>query len=97
MALTRIVTGDAHLPATTALGSLARDYRTAGLRAGANVLMPDFTPHPYRGRYDIYPGRLRPEEPSGGGIGGVERVARAAGRFIDYSRGDSRKEGKRHA
>lgn len=94
LALTRIATGNAHLPATTALGSLARDYRPAALRAGANVLMPNFTPHPYRGRYDIYPGR---KGLSGAPDGGLERMARAAGRFIDYSRGDSLKQGARHA
>ncbi len=65
LALTRIVTKSAHMPATTALGSLGDDYRRLGLCAGANVLMPNFTPQPYRQLYDIYPGKRCINEPSG--------------------------------
>ncbi|MDD5491734.1 MAG: [FeFe] hydrogenase H-cluster radical SAM maturase HydE, partial [bacterium] len=57
LALTRIVTRYSHLPATTALGSLEKDYRITGLQAGANVLMPNFTPQPYRRYYELYPGK----------------------------------------
>ncbi|HLZ18193.1 MAG TPA: hypothetical protein VKO67_01200, partial [Smithellaceae bacterium] len=31
--------------------------RIQALQAGANVVMPDFTPQQYKSRYDIYPGR----------------------------------------
>ncbi|MDD5134980.1 MAG: [FeFe] hydrogenase H-cluster radical SAM maturase HydE, partial [Phycisphaerae bacterium] len=49
LAVTRIVTKDAHLPATTAVGSIGNnDARLLALKAGANVLMPNFTPQPYK-------------------------------------------------
>ena len=65
LALTRIVTKDTHLPATTALGSLGQDFRPQGLSAGANVLMPNFTPQQYRRLYEIYPGKRCIDEPMG--------------------------------
>ena len=89
IALTRIVTKNAHLPATTALGSMDRDYRLDGLRAGANVLMPNFTPLEYKRLYEIYPGKRCVWEPTGACGLCMEGLAASIGRTIDYSRGDS--------
>jgi biotin synthase len=92
LALTRIVTKDSHLPATTALGSLEEDFRIKGLMAGANVLMPNFTPVKYRKLYEIYPGKRCITEPTNACASDMEKQALALGRFIDYSRGDSRRQ-----
>lgn len=58
LALTRLVCPLANIPSTTALatigGEQARDF---GLERGANVVMPNFTPLPYRALYEIYPGK----------------------------------------
>ncbi len=55
LALTRIVTGNSHIPATTALATVNPGKGLfMGLSAGANVIMPDFTPHEYRKDYTIY-------------------------------------------
>lgn len=89
VALTRIVTKNAHLPATTALGSMDRDYRIDGLAAGANVLMPNFTPLKYKKHYEIYPGKRCVSEPTGACGFCMEGLAASIGRTIDYSRGDS--------
>ncbi|HVP18991.1 MAG TPA: [FeFe] hydrogenase H-cluster radical SAM maturase HydE [Spirochaetia bacterium] len=89
VALTRIVTKNAHLPATTALGSMGRDYRIEGLAAGANVLMPNFTPAEYKKLYEIYPGKRCVSEPTGACGFCMEGLAASIGRTIDYSRGDS--------
>jgi biotin synthase len=89
VALTRMVTKEAHLPATTALGSLGRDYRREGLAAGANVLMPNFTPAEYKRLYEIYPGKRCVSEPTGACGFCMEGLAASMGRTIDYSRGDS--------
>ena len=93
VALTRLVTKNAHLPATTALGSMDRDYRLEGLKAGANVLMPNFTPLEYKKRYEIYPGKRCVSEPTGACGFCMEGLAQSIGRSIDYSRGDSLVEG----
>ncbi len=54
IAVTRIVTKNTHIPATTAVGSVnGSDYRKPALTAGANVIMPNFTPVPWRQLYEI--------------------------------------------
>ncbi len=55
MAVSRIVLKDVHIPATTALGTLDEFGREKGLQIGANVIMPNYTPNPYRQNYQIYP------------------------------------------
>jgi biotin synthase len=55
MAVSRIILKDVHIPATTALGTLDELGREKGLQVGANVIMPNFTPNPYRQNYQIYP------------------------------------------
>ncbi|MCX5694187.1 MAG: [FeFe] hydrogenase H-cluster radical SAM maturase HydE [Candidatus Omnitrophica bacterium] len=94
VALTRIVTRNAHLPATTALGSLDQDYRAQGLKCGANVLMPNFTPEPYRKLYEIYPQKRCVSEPVGACNFCMDEMAKSINRSIDYSKGDSLKQGK---
>jgi biotin synthase len=59
LAITRIVTRDANLPATTAAGVLDQNGRRQALLAGANVIMPDITPPIYRQHYQIYPGKAQ--------------------------------------
>jgi len=54
MAVSRIYLNDVHIPATTALSTLESDGRKRGLRAGANVIMPTYTPNDYRFNYLIY-------------------------------------------
>lgn len=55
LAVLRLVLPTAHLPATTALASLSpADGQRQGLLAGANVLMPSFTPPACRAAYRIY-------------------------------------------
>jgi len=57
LALARLITRNTNIPATTALSTLHPQGRFLALQAGANVVMPDFTPDIYKTRYDIYPGR----------------------------------------
>jgi len=91
IALTRIVTKNAHIPATTALGSLDKDYRLDGLKCGANVLMPNFTPQPFRKLYEIYPQKRCVSEPVGACNFCMDGMAKSLGRFVDYSKADSLK------
>ena len=46
------------LPATTALGTLADDGRERGLKAGANVVMPNLSPQRFRKLYSIYDNKI---------------------------------------
>lgn len=58
IALARLLMPLAHLPATTALGSIDSQGRQKALRAGANVVMPNITPNRYRRMYEIYPNKI---------------------------------------
>ncbi|MEN3042277.1 MAG: [FeFe] hydrogenase H-cluster radical SAM maturase HydE [Fervidobacterium sp.] len=58
IALARIIIPTANIPATTALGSINPFGRQLGLRYGANVIMPNLTPNPYRPNYSLYPGKI---------------------------------------
>ena len=92
-ALARIVSRNAHIPATTAIGSLhGRDERPKALVAGANVVMPNFTPAPYRRDYEIYPNKRCLSEDAGLCPACLEHMVAGIGRWVDYSRGDSLKD-----
>lgn len=91
IALIRIVTRNAHMPATTAIGSSGWDHRIEALKAGANVLMPNFTPVHYRKLYEIYPGKVCVDEEFKSCVSCMHDKAESAGRFIDYSVGHTLK------
>ncbi|MFH1440898.1 MAG: [FeFe] hydrogenase H-cluster radical SAM maturase HydE [Candidatus Omnitrophota bacterium] len=97
LALTRILTKNTQMPATTALSAGKHDYRVNALSSGANVLMFNFTPLKYRLLYDIYPVRERmpsnrvyPNEKPltedvDSEINNIEKQAKIIGRILDYS------------
>ncbi|MCL2334439.1 MAG: [FeFe] hydrogenase H-cluster radical SAM maturase HydE [Endomicrobia bacterium] len=92
VALTRIITKNTHLPATTALGSIRKDkdLRILALKSGANVIMPNFTPYEHRKEYEIYPDKRCLSE--GENIMDYLRsMAAEAGKVLDFSRGDTLK------
>lgn len=91
VACARIACGNAWIPATTALGSLDRDYRVDALRAGANVVMPNFSPAEVKKKYGIYPGKRCITENTGACANCMERLASLAGLELDRSRADTLK------
>jgi biotin synthase len=58
VALTRIITKNTHIPATTAVGTIDKDGRQKALKCGANIMMPNATPPQYRKYYEIYPDKI---------------------------------------
>ncbi len=88
IALTRIITKTANIPATTALGSLEKDFRPEGLKAGANVLMPNFTPLNVKAKYEIYPNKRCITEATGACAACMDGMAGSVGRHVDPGRGD---------
>jgi biotin synthase len=57
-ALTRLLTKNVHMPATTATGTIDTYGRQRALQCGANVLMPNMTPTKYRKHYALYPDKI---------------------------------------
>ena len=90
---TRILNPYALIPATTALGSLDKDYRSQALLCGANVLMPNFTPQQQKSQYEIYPNKKcineNFTETSQNTFSELEKLAKDANMVLDFSRGDA--------
>lgn len=90
LALTRIVTRNTHIPATTALATLRPENgREQALRLGANVIMPNITPLQYREHYQIYPGKICLQGLSEKYTASLEERLRSIGRFVSRSYGHS--------
>lgn len=64
-----------NLPATTAIASLSPMGHELALRAGANVIMPNFTPPAQRKYYSIYDGKIGVE------IKAAHKAIESTGRF----------------
>ena len=58
IAILRHMFPHALIPSTTALGTLHPEGREMGLRAGANVVMPNLSPQSYRKLYDLYENKI---------------------------------------
>jgi biotin synthase len=90
IAVTRLYLHDVNIAAATALQALAPDGRERGIRAGANVIMPNITDTKYRRSYQLYAGKPCLDENAGLCKGCLERRLAAIGETIDYGRrGDS--------
>ncbi len=59
LALLRVMMPKVLLPATTALGTLDPAGREKGILAGANVVMPNLSPHFARDCYELYDNKLK--------------------------------------
>ncbi len=90
IAIARLLTRNTNIPATTALATLNPHGRLQALQAGANVVMPDFTPEIYRVRYEIYPGR-RNDLQSADSIAQLEKDFHCMGRTMNYGTGQRNK------
>jgi len=80
VALARIATRVAHIPATTAMGTLDPFGRQKALMCGANVLMPNVGPVKYRKKYMLYPGKICVGESPSDCRGCMENMIKSLGR-----------------
>lgn len=58
IAILRLMFPHALIPATTALGTIHPDGRELGLKAGANVVMPNISPKEVREKYVLYDNKI---------------------------------------
>lgn len=90
IAVTRLYLHDVNIAASTALQALAADGRERGIRAGANVLMPNLTDPRRRAAYRLYAGKPCGDETSAGHRDALARRLAAFGEHLLYgTRGDS--------
>ncbi len=88
VALTRIMTKNTNIPATTALGTIDSAGRRKALECGANVIMPNCTPMKYRKLYQIYPDKICLTDDAKKCRGCVAAMIKKAGRMISQSAGN---------
>jgi len=90
IALARLHLKDINIAATTALQALDPRGREEGLKAGANIIMPNITPIQYRNSYQLYDGKPCLDENAQACKSCLEKRIRSIGEEIGYHRwGDS--------
>lgn len=90
IALTRLRLPDVNIAATMALLTLHPRGREMGLKAGANIIMPNITPTDYGQYYDLYEGRPYREEGFGELLEDLSRKVREVGEEVVFGEyGDS--------
>lgn len=88
-ALSRLLLPLAHIPATTALGTIDVEGRQKALQAGANVVMPNVTDSKYREQYQIYPDKICINEEAGDCRQCIGGIIASLGREVSQDKGHS--------
>ena len=93
IAILRMLFPKANIPSTTAMQTLAKDGRNRGIRAGANVFMPNLSPRENRRRYAIYDNKASFALEAAENLETLKDQIAALGYTIDMGRGDYKVEG----
>lgn len=88
VSLTRLLLPYSLIPSTTALGTISPNGRELGLRAGANVVMPNLSPVRYRKLYSLYDNKICMDEEAAESKNLLTQKIEAAGYKIVTDRGD---------
>lgn len=91
ISILRLMFPYALIPATTALGTLKADGRELGLKAGANVVMPNLSPTAVRAKYDLYDNKICTGEESAQCVACLGGRVKAAGYEIVVDQGNVRR------
>jgi biotin synthase len=92
ISILRLLFPYALIPATTALGTIHPQGREMGLKAGANVVMPNLSPTAVRELYSLYENKICTGEEAAQCRGCLERRVETAGYKIVTAKGDVKKE-----
>ena len=88
LSLLRMMLPKVLLPATTALGTVDPLGREKGLKAGANVVMPNLSPVTHRKDYMLYDNKICTGEEAAECLQCLSRRIASAGFAPDFGRGD---------
>ena len=94
IAILRLMFPYALIPATTALGTIHSQGRELGLKAGANVVMPNLSPVKVRKLYELYDNKICTGEEAAQCRGCLGRRVKSVGYNIVTSIGNAKKETK---
>ncbi|MBR2953299.1 MAG: [Clostridia bacterium] len=88
LSIIRLIKPTILLPATTALGSAEQGGREKGILCGANVIMPNLSPHSVRKKYELYNNKLISGNESAQEIENLKNSMKNIGYKIVTDRGD---------
>jgi biotin synthase len=88
LSLIRIMLPNVLLPATTALGTLDPQGHAKGMRAGANVIMPNLSPAEVRSKYLLYDNKMSFGNEAAEGLANLRKSMAEAGYELLIARGD---------
>ncbi len=96
IAVTRLYLPDVNIASTTALQALAPLGRERGIKAGANIIMPNITPQKYREDYLLYQGKPCTDEEATECLECLVKRIEMIGETVGFGKwGDSRHFSKR--
>ena len=90
ISILRLIFPYALIPATTALSSIASNGRELGLKAGANVVMPNLSPPSVRNQYSLYDGKVFSGEEAAERLSFLKKQVNKAGYNVVVTRGDAK-------
>lgn len=88
LSIIRLLLPEVLMPATTALGSVDKKGREMGLKAGANVVMPNLSPTNVREKYSLYDGKICTGDEAAHCRNCIEGRINSVGFQVDMGRGD---------
>lgn len=88
LSIIRLIKPTILLPATTALGSAEQGGRERGILCGANVIMPNLSPHSVRKKYELYNNKLISGNESAQEIENLKNSMKNIGYKIIVDKGD---------
>jgi len=84
VAVLRIMMPDINIAATTALQTIEKNARIKAIKIGANVLMPNITPHRYRDDYFLYENKPVSTQSDEDDLENLDKSLQAIGHRIGY-------------
>lgn len=90
LSIIRLLLPKVLLPSTTALGTINPTGREQGIKAGANVVMPNLSPVGVRKKYSLYDNKICTGEEAAECLECLRRRVKAAGGELVAHRGDSK-------
>lgn len=88
VSILRLMFPKALIPATTALSSISPSGREQGLKAGANVVMPNLSPGDVRDKYSLYNNKAHSGSEAAESLELLKSLVKKAGYEIVVDRGD---------
>lgn len=89
LSIIRLMLPTVLLPATTALGTIDPHGRELGIKAGANVVMPNLSPMGVRKKYSLYDNKIYTGAESAGSLDRLKEQMSAIGYEVVTDRGDN--------